>query len=92
MKYEYKRLENPTESELNHYGAEGWRVAATTFEQSENGFGPLYSTPIFIMERQALGEVNIEKAIRDGIYDAFSTWVDEMSVATKRKIFSANQD
>lgn len=72
--------------QLEELGKLGYRIAAYVPSKGRDIDG------YFMLQREFLGDVDIEKAIREGIYDAFSGWVDEMSVATKRKIFSPNQD
>jgi hypothetical protein len=89
MKYTFKKvyLSDPKLMDrLEELGGMGYAVVAHVPSAGRD------ISDYFLMQRDVLGDVDVEDAIRKGIYDAFSGWVDGMSVATKRKIFNPERE
>lgn len=92
-KYEFMKLSDPVTAELDDLGSKGWYIGSVVFERDERyiGFVPI---PVIIMEREIEDkseEFSMEWAVRNGIRDGFTTWIDTLSAASVIKIFGKDR-
>ncbi len=89
MKFEFKRLVDPSEKRLTSYGADGCHIVGTVTEYEQDSAGRREPNSVVYLQREVempkepLDPVSVENGIRDG----FLTWVEILSDPSARKIF-----
>ncbi len=91
MKYEFRRVVDPSEKLLNSYGTEGYHIIGTATEYGRDVAGRPEQKPIVYLQREVSDGAGVpfskELALREGIRDGIVTWLYERSDASLRKIF-----
>ncbi len=91
MKYEFRRIADPSEKELNALGAQGFHVVCCSTEYEQDSASRREPHPVVYLQREVpegtAEGFSTEHAFREGIRDGFLTWIEMQSESSARKIF-----